>query len=260
MDDVKPLGAELPIPGMMQRGRRLARTTVVGARHVAPVTARALVRRRKEGATLAAAMRRTCEELGATYVKFGQFIASAPAIVGEDVAREFRACLDKGPALDFAIVRALVEQDTGRPLEQTFRRFERQPIAAASLAVVHDAELMDGRRVAVKVLRPAMRATVAADLGVLSPMARFMTMQGSEGAAAILNYLIGLRVQIREELDLRNEMGSMARFRRPTSRRCFGAAGSKSCCCPNVSCSARSNCRRGRRTFSTASCARRSTG
>lgn len=214
MDDVKPMGAELPIPGVMQRGRRLARTTAVGTWHVAPVMARALVRRRKPGATVAAAMRRTCEDLGATYIKFGQFVASAPAIVGEDVSREFRGCLDKGPAVDFAVVRALVEQDTGRRIEETFRCFERRPIAAASLAVVHDAELMDGRRVAVKVLRPAMRATVAADLGVLAPMARFMTLQGSEGAGAILNYLIGLREQIRQELDLRNEAGAMVRFRR----------------------------------------------
>ncbi len=214
MDDITPTRAEWPSPGLLGRGRRLGRTTAVAARHVTPVALRSVVRHGNGTNALAVAMRRTCEDLGATYIKFGQFVASAPAIVGEDVSREFRGCLDQGPAVDPAIVRALIEKETGRPLDQVFRRFDARPLAAASLAVVHRAELMDGRQVAVKVLRPAMEATVASDLGLLAPLARFAAMQGSEPGGALLSYLIGLREQIREELDLRNEARAMTRFRR----------------------------------------------
>ena len=145
-------------------------------------------------------------------MKFGQFIASAPAAVGEDVAKEFRSCLDTGPPVAFTDVRAIIEHDIGRPLRDIFARFEETPFAAASMSVVFDAQLHDGRRVAVKVLRPGIGRIVAADLAILQPLVRFLARQGSDTASTLLNYLIGLQEQIREELDLRNEAEAMGQF------------------------------------------------
>ena len=86
-------------------------------------------------------------------------------------------------------------------------------MAAASIAVVHRARLHDGSAVAVKVLRPGIGAVVAADLDLMEPFFRFLSSQGIGEAGNAVAYLVGLRHQIAEELDLRNEMRTMEYFR-----------------------------------------------
>jgi predicted unusual protein kinase regulating ubiquinone biosynthesis (AarF/ABC1/UbiB family) len=208
----QPVPIALPRPRRLPLAERALECIGTGARRAAP----ALVpgRWRQEGRTLARALRETFEDLGATYVKFGQVLASAPAVIPEAISEEFRSCLDKGPAVPFVHVRTAVERDTGRPLEDVFAEFERLPLASASIAVVHRAKLHDGREVAVKVLRPRMAEVVAGDLGILEPVSRFFARQGSEIAYNAVSYLVGLRGQIAEELDLRNEVRTMAYFRR----------------------------------------------
>lgn len=208
-----PRPIALPQPSARFRARRLAQTLAVASKHLGPASARRLTGREEGAGGLARALRLTFEELGATYVKFGQIIASAPAIVGPDVAEEFRSCLDSGPPLPFATVRRIVERETGMALEQGFAAFERAPFAAASMAVVHRARLHDGSEVAVKVLRPGMARLVAADLDLMEPFFRALARQGIGQVIELVNYLVGLREQIREELDLRNEQRSMAYFR-----------------------------------------------
>lgn len=163
---------------------------------------------------IACALRTACEDMGATYVKFGQFVGSTPDIVGDAVAEEFRTCLDTGPAVPFERVRAIVEAELGRRIEDAFARFDERPFAAASIAVVHRAQLHDGTSVAVKVLRPGMESIVSADLALISAPVRFLARQGSDSALLVLSYLAGLREQVAEELDLRNEARSMDYFRR----------------------------------------------
>ena len=205
-----PVPIDLPRPGPVHGLRRLARIGVLGARHLPPVAARKLIGRPGRAAESG---RRIFEGLGSTYVKFGQFIASAPGIVGEDVAEEFRRCLDAAPSVPFDQVRATIESDLGRPLRDVFATFEQQPIAAASIAVVHRATLLDGTPVAVKVLRPGIEATVATDLGVLEGAVRFMAARGVNQAYNMVALVVGLRAQIAEELDLTNEARTMDTFR-----------------------------------------------
>ena len=174
-------------------------------RRLAPVLARQALARKIDKGALAAAMRIACEELGATYVKFGQLVASAPGVVGEEVADEFRNLLDRGPGVPFDQVRRIIELELGRPMRDLFREFDEKPVAAASIAVVHRAVLHSGEIVAVKVLRPGIASTVSADLDLMGPVIRFLAEQGSDQAAVLHNYLVGLRSQISEELDLRNE-------------------------------------------------------
>lgn len=182
----------------------------LAVRHMPPVVARKLVRR-PGGATRAG--RIVFEGLGATYVKFGQFIASAPGIVGADVAEEFRRCLDAAPAVPFAKVRSVVESELGRPLGEVFASFDETPLAAASIAVVHRATLLDGTDVAVKVLRPDVEKTVATDLGILEGVVRFMAARGVDQAYNMVGLVVGLKSQIAEELDFRNEARTMDTFR-----------------------------------------------
>lgn len=208
-----PVPAVLPEPLRGARGRRTAEIGVLVARHVAPVAARRLVGQRVSPAESARPLRLVFESLGATFVKLGQLVASSPGVFGDEVANEFRSCLDQGPAVPFPAVRAVVERTIGRTLEDAFAAFDPQPIGRASIAVVHAATLRDGRRVAVKVLRPAIAATVATDLACMEPLLVLLARLGVPETGQLLRLLTGFREQIAEELDLRNEAGFMTYYR-----------------------------------------------
>jgi predicted unusual protein kinase regulating ubiquinone biosynthesis (AarF/ABC1/UbiB family) len=203
----------MPPPGCGLRAKRLARPGAVLTRQLSPALARVVLRRQPRNTALSRAGRRACEDLGATYVKFAQLVASAPAVVGPEVADEFRGTLDRGPGVPFADVRRIFRQQVGQDIETAFASFERKPFAAASMAVVHRATLHDGSKVAVKVLRPGLGRVVSADLGLMIPFFRGLARLGSAPAFQLVAYLDGLRDQIGEELDLRNEARSMEHFR-----------------------------------------------
>jgi ubiquinone biosynthesis protein len=130
-----------------------------------------LVERRGAGsgaARLAAALTR----LGPSWVKFGQFLATRPDVVGVAVARDLEALQDRMPAFPREKAVATIEAAFGRPLGQVFSEFG-DPIAAASIAQVHKARLtatagsLAGMDVAVKVLRPGVRARFQRDLAAM---------------------------------------------------------------------------------------------
>lgn len=200
----------IDLPYVSSQWARRRRLQVVGAvgRHIVPTVR---TRRRMD---VARSVRRTFDRLGATFTKFGQLVGSAGSLFGEDVAAEFRACLDRGPAVPYSKVRAAVEGELGRPLHEVFATFDERPIAAASIAVVHRATLLDGRDVAVKVLRPHIEDIIATDMAVMAPIADFLGRQVAVGIAGVLPGLIdGLTQQLREELDLRNEARALDWFR-----------------------------------------------
>jgi aarF domain-containing kinase len=208
----------LPQPGGLALARRSSTIARVISRRFAPVAVRQ-IRTIRQGALpgiqLARPLRRSFEDLGGTFMKFGQIIASSPGMFGDDVAEEFRACLDTGPAVPFVEVRRRVEEDLGRPLEVVFVDFERDPIGTASIAVVHRARLHDGRVVAVKVLRPHIEDVVATDLDLMQPLMEILVrLTGDQLAGSTLQLLDGFREQIGEEMDLRNEARSLLHFRR----------------------------------------------
>jgi predicted unusual protein kinase regulating ubiquinone biosynthesis (AarF/ABC1/UbiB family) len=207
----------LPAPTRLELVQRGARIAQVTTRHLAPVAVRQ-ARELRSGAlaatVLARPLRLTFEELGGTFMKFGQMIASSPGLFGDEMADEFRACLDTGPPVPFAAVRDQVEEDLGRALDDAFAEFELEPIGRASIAVVHRARLLDGRPVAVKVLRPGIEKLVAADLDLMQPFFEILAREtGDQMAGSMLQLLDGLRQQLGEELDLRNEARALAHFR-----------------------------------------------
>jgi predicted unusual protein kinase regulating ubiquinone biosynthesis (AarF/ABC1/UbiB family) len=208
----------LPEPNGRALLRRGATITKVVGTHFTP-TALRQVRTIRQGplpvAQLARPLRKSFEDLGGTFMKFGQIIASSPGMFGDEVADEFRACLDTGPAVPFPDVRQRVEEDLGRPLHVAFADFEQAPIGTASIAVVHRARLHDGRVVAVKVLRPGVEQVVATDLDLMQPLMEILVrLTGDQFAGSALQLLDGFRAQIGEEMDLRNEARSMVHFRR----------------------------------------------
>jgi predicted unusual protein kinase regulating ubiquinone biosynthesis (AarF/ABC1/UbiB family) len=198
-----------------RRAVRQAQTVAAFGRHLGPVLARrGVMRQGIPPKVVGRRLRRVFDELGSTYVKFGQLIASSPGAFGAEVSDEFRTLLDEGAPVPFSRVRVIVESELGAPVDKLFASFEATPIAAASMAVVHRARLHDGQDVAVKVLRPGMAAAVALDLDTMQPMFKRLGLLGAEIGGLLYRYVAGFRRQVAEELDLRNEARTMHHFRR----------------------------------------------
>lgn len=207
----------LPEPGPAALARRGIEIASVAARHFLPVATRHLFdrpRQRLAPGDFARPLRLTFEDLGGTFIKFGQVMASSPGMFGEEVAEEFRSCLDTGPPVPFSEVRFRVEEDLGASMREVFSDFDPDPVGRASIAVVHRATLRDGRRVAVKIIRPGIEHQVATDLDLMQPLLEILARQtGDQMAGSVLQLVDGFRIQIGEEMDLRNEARTMVHFR-----------------------------------------------
>lgn len=207
-----PYTLRTPPPGAL--ARRATQVTAAAAHRLGPEVLRRATSRRATGAELAVPLRKMCDDLGATFLKYGQLVASSPSLFGEEMAAAFRSCLDTGPPVPFSAVVAEMERSIGGPISDRFDHLELEPLGRASLAVVHRARLRDGTDVAVKVLRPGIEATIAADLVLMRRIFRGLARAAVPGLADVLVEAIdGLRLQLEEELDLRNEATVMAYFR-----------------------------------------------
>ena len=116
---------QLPDPTRRELLRRSRTIAKVVAIHFTPTAVRQLLHIRQgalPAAQLARPLRKSFQDLGGTFMKFGQIIASSPGMFGDDVADEFRACLDTGPAVPFPDVRQRVEEDLGLSLQRRLRR------------------------------------------------------------------------------------------------------------------------------------------
>ena len=98
--------------------------------------------------------KRLFEELGATYIKLGQFIASSPTLFPADYVLEFQSCLDNTPKVTYTKIRKIIQEDLGRPISSVFAYVDPVPLASASVAQVHRAKLRNGTEVAIKVRKP----------------------------------------------------------------------------------------------------------
>jgi predicted unusual protein kinase regulating ubiquinone biosynthesis (AarF/ABC1/UbiB family) len=150
---------------------RVAQTSFVFARH-----AQFFARLVANPAALETAreLRRIFETLGATYIKLGQFIASAPGIFPDSYVTEMQALLDRTTPVDFADLEKILKADLGADYRQNFRSIEEIPLASASIAQVHAATLADGQSVVLKIQRPNIEAKMDADLGLMSFAARLL--------------------------------------------------------------------------------------
>jgi ubiquinone biosynthesis protein len=118
-----------------------------------------------------ARVRHALQDLGPTFVKLGQILATRVDLFAPEWIAELEKLQDQAPPAAFTEVHAQLTEDLGAPPETIFSVFDREPIAAGSIAQVHRARLADGTEVAVKVRRPGIRAVVEADLRLLARLA-----------------------------------------------------------------------------------------
>ncbi|MFL6206503.1 MAG: ABC1 kinase family protein [Acidimicrobiales bacterium] len=197
---------------------RLAEILAVLARHGVVTVVRTggsfvLHPRRQPPRALAVALRRSFIELGPTFIKLGQIVASSPGLFPAVVATEMRRLLDDVPPEPTPRVIRVIERQLGAPLGRLFADFELEPIAAASIAQVHRARLLDGTEVAVKVRRPHLRGKVERDLRLLRALAGVLERTSALGRAVNPTAIVeDLALTMREELDLGREAADMATF------------------------------------------------
>jgi ubiquinone biosynthesis protein len=161
-------------------------------------------------ADLSRRLRLAAEHLGPTYIKLGQIISSGEGIFPPELVAEFAKCRDQVPPESFATVRAVLEAELGRPLTEVFAHIESRPIAAASIAQVHAARLIDGTEVVVKVQRPSVDELVHLDLRVMAWLAPKLVGRIPVAALANPPALVEVFGQtISEELDFRIEAENM---------------------------------------------------
>lgn len=161
--------------------------------------------RLENGGTPGHRLARALESLGPAYIKLGQILATRPDLVGSDVALELEGLQDRLPPFPSEDARAQIAVSLGKPVETLFARFG-EPVAAASIAQVHEAQTSDTQRVAVKVLRPGIEDEFARDLATLAFAARLGERLSAEARRLRLTALIRtLAESTALELDLRME-------------------------------------------------------
>ena len=149
------------------------------------------------------------QAIGPAAIKLGQTLATRPDLVGEEAAQDLLRLQDALPPVPFATIRDLMEASFGRPLDTLFAEIEEVPIGAASIAQVHRATTTDGRKVAVKVLRPGIEAEFARAIDTYEWAAA--QVEGMGGEVARLRPRLVIETFKRwtaRELDLRREAAS----------------------------------------------------
>lgn len=146
------------------------------------------------------------QSLGPIYVKFGQTLSTRPDLIGEETAAYLQLLQDKLPPFKTEMAKAILSKAFRKPLSELFKSFEDAPIAAASIAQVHRAELQSGERVAIKILRPGIHKKYASDLNLLYFLARIIMRLTRRAERLKPVEVVNLfRDTMRGELDLRLE-------------------------------------------------------
>lgn len=165
--------------------------------------------------TTAQRLRQALEELGPTFVKFGQALSVRFDLLPGDFVAELSRLQDTVPPLPPGVAEAAVERELGLPLSRVFARFDRLPVAAASIAQVHRALLLDGEEVAVKVRRPDISGVIERDLGLLGLLARLAERYLPDADLYQPASLVSEFARaIRREQDLAREGRTIERFAR----------------------------------------------
>jgi predicted unusual protein kinase regulating ubiquinone biosynthesis (AarF/ABC1/UbiB family) len=159
-------------------------------------------------------VRQAFEDLGPTYVKLGQLVASSQGLFPEPYCRELQGCLDRVKPFPFRDVEATLRAELGKDPREVFASLDPEPLASASIAQVHAAKLKDGADVVVKVQRPGIEQTIAADLRILRGIARIVTALPHGELANPVDIVDDFEANLREELDFVNEASNMDEFNR----------------------------------------------
>ena len=172
-------------------------------------------RRRNKSAPIGERIRLALEELGPIFVKFGQALSTRRDLLPTDIADELAKLQDAVPPFPAEQAVAIVEGAYGESVDTVFERFDKEPLAAASIAQVHTARLTTGHEVIVKVLRPGVQEQIESDLAVLRVLAGLADRYWEHGKRLRpLEIVDEYEHTILDELDLMREAANTAQLKR----------------------------------------------
>jgi len=174
-----------------------------------------LPRRRSSSAPIGERIRLALEELGPIFVKFGQAISTRRDLLPADIADELAKLQDTVPPFPAEQAKAILNEAYGRPVEEVFARFDFEPLAAASIAQVHSAQLPNGKEIILKLLRPGVLEQIERDLDVLKMIAGLANKYWEHGKRLRpLEIVAEYERTIIDELDLMREAANTAQLKR----------------------------------------------
>jgi len=154
-------------------------------------------------------------ELGPSFIKLAQLLSSRPDLIGSTYADEFKKLQDRVPPFSSEAARKTVEEEIKAPLESVFLSFDEAPVAAASIAQVHHAVLLDGTKVIVKVRRPGIREQLNVDIDILSAVSRLIENNVPEAKFFNPTGIVAqFQKTVRKELNFIEEGRNCTRLRR----------------------------------------------
>lgn len=158
-------------------------------------------------------LRQTIEELGPTFVKFGQIIADRPDLASDHLREELKKLQSNARAMDDDLAISLIETELGSPIDEIFLSFNKKHLASASIAQVYSGVLRTGEKVAIKIQRPHIKHKIEIDLVLMKILAR-QVVKNYPGLASfnIIGFVEDFGENLMKELDFNNEASNMLRF------------------------------------------------
>lgn len=158
-------------------------------------------------------LRETLDRLGPTFIKLGQALSLRRDVLPDAYLSALRGLQEHAKPFASQLARNEIERELGRPIDAVFSTFELEPIAAASIAQVHKAQLPDGTQVVVKVRRPDIRAHIDRDMRMLIRVIRVMvTLLPGLARYQPVRLAEEIWANLRHETDFRQEARSIQRF------------------------------------------------
>ncbi|MBP7652359.1 AarF/ABC1/UbiB kinase family protein [Candidatus Dependentiae bacterium] len=159
-------------------------------------------------------IRKVFEELGPAFIKFGQIMSSRPDMLPFELIQELEKLQDEVPSEETGTVVKVIETELNKSVETIFKKFEQEPIASASIAQVHMAELHTGEKVVVKIQRPDLKKKLEIDIEIMMHLAglseKYITGMSVVKPKSIIEEF---SKTILKELDFVNEINNIERFR-----------------------------------------------
>jgi ubiquinone biosynthesis protein len=210
-----PLEWRRVLRGRVARARRYSQISRIAIRHGLSPYLRGRRRAELEAPggreRLARSVRRALDEGGVTFVKLGQVLSTRPDLLPVEFVEELGQLQDHVAPAAWEQVEQVLTAELGGPVDEVFAHFDREPLAAASVAQVHAARLRSGTEVVVKVQRPGIVSVVERDLDIVARLARTLEAR-TRWARSIgtRDLALGFAAAVREELDFRIEANNMA--------------------------------------------------